>query len=226
MRCSSPVIQRLIFTCVAAVFALGLSATSASAQRRDTPGEFDFYVLALSWSSGFCETSGDRQGKRQCDIGTGHGFVVHGLWPQFERGYPSSCGSFNRSVPSASMAIARQVFTDDGLARHEWNKHGTCSGLDPSSYFRATAVARQKLKIPERFAAPKEEFRLDPQEIERAFQAANPGLRPEMMAISCKRGVLTEIRVCMTKDLRDFQTCREVDRQGCRTRDVSVPPVR
>jgi ribonuclease T2 len=201
-------------------------ASPADAQRRDAPGDFDFYVLALSWSSGFCETSGDRKGKAQCDIGSGHGFVVHGLWPQNERGYPSNCGAFNRSVPRSAMEIARPIFPDEGLARHEWAKHGTCSGLDPSAYFRATAEARRKVAIPARFASPKEAIETSPQDIERAFQAANPGLRPDMMSISCKRGVLTEIRVCMSKDLRDFQSCREVDRQGCRTREITIPPVR
>jgi ribonuclease T2 len=52
-------------------------------------GQFDFYVLALSWSPGFCENSGSRS--RQCDSGRGLGFVTHGLWPQNEQGYPSFC---------------------------------------------------------------------------------------------------------------------------------------
>ena len=57
-----------------------------------TPGDFDYYVLSLSWSSGFCETPAGARAHGQCDAGANLGFVVHGLWPQYEHGYPSDCG--------------------------------------------------------------------------------------------------------------------------------------
>src|SRR3977135_1905030 len=57
-----------------------------------TPGDFDFYVLSLSWSSGFCETPAGARARGQCDASVNLGFVVHGLWPQDEHGYPSDCG--------------------------------------------------------------------------------------------------------------------------------------
>ena len=57
-----------------------------------TPGDFDFYVLSLSWSPGFCEMPAGSNLHGQCDAGANLGFVVHGLWPQYEHGYPSDCG--------------------------------------------------------------------------------------------------------------------------------------
>ncbi|MCB1968558.1 MAG: ribonuclease, partial [Candidatus Accumulibacter sp.] len=52
---------------------------------------FDFYVLALSWSPAYCLIEGDRANKQQCAEERDLGFVVHGLWPQFESGYPEFC---------------------------------------------------------------------------------------------------------------------------------------
>ncbi len=46
------------------------------------------------------------------------------------------------------MEVAGQVYPSEGLARHEWRKHGTCSGLDPSSYFTAAKQARLAVTIP------------------------------------------------------------------------------
>jgi ribonuclease T2 len=215
-------VRRLAAAC-ALVLAL---ASPAAAQRGGAAGEFDFYVLALSWSSGFCEVEGDQKNREQCARGTGLGFTVHGLWPQNERGYPSDCGPAGRSPSRAAMDIAKDVIPSEGLARHQWRKHGTCSGSSPTDYFRDTKTARDKVKVPAEFSKPDKESRWSPVDIERAFIAANPGLRADMIAISCRRSVLDEVRVCLSKDLRGFQSCQEVDRGGCRTREIVVPPVR
>ena len=105
---------------LAAAAALVTSLAPAAAQRGGgTPGQFDYYVLALSWSPNYCEVQGERRGSRQCDPGRNLGFVVHGLWPQYERGFPSNCGT-DRFIPRAALDEARGVFPDEGLARHEW----------------------------------------------------------------------------------------------------------
>ncbi len=210
-----------------AALTLAGGAISAPAQQRGGPaGEFDFYVLALSWSSGFCQVEGDQKGREQCAPGSGLGFTVHGLWPQNERGYPTDCGPQGRSPSRAAMDIAREVIPSEGLARHQWRKHGTCSGASPTDYFRDVKTARAKVTIPKEFEKPSRDSRWTPIDLERAFIAANPGLRADMIAISCRRSVLDEVRICLTKDLRGFRTCEEVDRGGCRTREISVPPVR
>ena len=194
--------------------------------RNGRPGDFDFYVLALSWSPSFCGTEGGRRAQDQCGFGRKLDFVVHGLWPQFTRGFPTECQSAERSPSRPAMQAAREVFPADGLARHEWRKHGTCSGLDPQSYFEAAGKARGKVEIPKQFQGLSSEETLTPGDVERAFVAANRGLRADMIAVTCSRGALQEVRVCLSKDLRDFTSCPEVNRGGCRARDFSVPPVR
>ena len=193
---------------------------------RGTAGEFDFYVLALSWSSGFCETGGDDKGKAQCAPGAGLGFVVHGLWPQYERGYPSDCSISGGGPTRMQLDSVRGLFPDEGLARYEWRKHGTCSGKNPAEYFADVRAARNAIQIPTAFEKPRSEQNISPNALMNAFQEANPRLRAGMMAVGCKRGVLQEVRICLSKDLREFRSCPEVSRQSCRGQDLSVPPVR
>jgi ribonuclease T2 len=114
-----------------------------------------------------------------------------------------------------ALEEARDVFPDEALARHKWRQHGTCAGKSPADYFRDVRRASQQVRIPERFRLPSREVLLPSIDVERAFADANPGLRPDMMAIVCRRGVLQEVRVCMAKDLRGFRRCPEVDRSGC-----------
>jgi ribonuclease T2 len=204
---------------------VGAGAAAAQEEGRGsrggTPGEFDFYVLALSWSPGFCATTGDSRGMAQCEPGRQLGFVVHGLWPQYEHGYPANCAG-GRGAPRYALEEAEGVYPDPGLARHEWRSHGTCSGLSPTAYFRAVRQAREKVAIPDPLAKLARDGETTPQNIERAFAAVNPGLRPDMMAVSCRRGALQEVRICMSRDLTGFRPCPEVDRQACRFGPIRV----
>lgn len=194
--------------------------------RGGAPGEFDFYVLALSWSPGFCAIEGDEKGRDQCRAGSNLGFVVHGLWPQRERGYPTECGPANRSPSRQAIEIANQVFPAEGLARHQWRKHGTCAGSSPTDYFNDVKRARDAVTIPAELGRVDRVQNWSPIDLERAFVAANPGLRADMMSVACRRSELQEVRICFTRDLRSFRRCEEVDRGGCRTREISVQPMR
>ncbi|TGE02320.1 ribonuclease T2 family protein [Methylobacterium nonmethylotrophicum] len=209
---------------VGAVLAAAVAAGPAAAQGRGggEPGAFDFYVLALSWSPTYCALTGERRNDRQCDPGRNPGFVVHGLWPQYDRGFPSECGAYSRSPSRPALAEAEGVFPSEGLARHEWRQHGTCSGLDPAAYFRAARRARDAVTIPAALSGPSQPSRAAPIDIARQFVAANQGLRPDMMAVTCKSGQLEEVRICFSKDLRGFTPCPEVARQNCRAGEVTV----
>lgn len=210
-----------------ALVALGGSAVAQGRyDRGGTPGEFDFYVLALSWSPGFCEIEGDRRNREQCAPGANLGFVVHGLWPQYERGFPSDCGPSGRSPTRMAMDQAVGLFPSEGLARYQWRKHGTCSGSSPADYFADVRRARERVKIPPALAAVDNDRSWTTLDLERAFVDANPGLRTDMMSVSCRRGVLEEVRICFSKDLRGFRSCGEVDRSGCRARDFRVNAIR
>ena len=189
------------------------------------PGQFDFYVFSLSWSPGFCATGGDEKGRDQCRSGADIGFTVHGLWPQYHRGFPSDCNGA-RAPSQMALATTDGVYPDRGLARYEWRKHGTCSGLSPDEYFAAAKRARDAIIIPKRFKDPHQSQSLSPADVERAFTDANPRLRPGMLAAICQRGTLDEVRICFSKDLKTFQACPEVVREECRASNVAIPQVR
>jgi ribonuclease T2 len=218
--------MRLITAALALVAMVAAAAANERVVRGGPAGEFDFYVLALSWSPGFCALEGDEKGRDQCRVGSGAGFVVHGLWPQNERGYPIECGPSGRNPSRAAMDSARGVFPEEGLARHQWRKHGTCAGGSPTDYFNDTRRARDAVVIPDALKRVERAQNWSPIDLERAFVAANPGLRADMMAVSCRRELLQEVRLCLTRDLRGFRTCPEVDRGGCRTREITVAPKR
>ena len=188
------------------------------------PGNFDFYLLTLSWSPGFCDSGGAAKSPEQCGAGANLGFVVHGLWPQFQHGYPSDCDP-SRPVSRIALRQSDGLFPSESLARYEWRKHGTCTGLSPEAFFASVKRARASIVIPEAFNAPREQHSVSPSEVQRAFAAANPGLRPEEMAIGCARGELQDVRLCLSKDLRQFVACPEVARATCRSQSITVAPV-
>lgn len=202
---------------------LVLGAATAQA-RDDRLGAFDFYVLALSWSPTYC--LGERASPAQCRTATPHGFVVHGLWPQYERGFPDFCQSPAPYVPEDVISGITDLMPSKGLVLHEWRRHGTCSGLSPAAYFSTVRRASERVKLPEALRAPSAPLTMTPAEVESAFQTANPGLAADMIAVSCLDGRLKEVRVCMTRDLA-FTSCPEVDRRACGGgRRLDVPPPR
>lgn len=186
------------------------------------PGAFDFYVLALSWSPSFCAAGGDRKSPEQCASGANPGFVVHGLWPQNQHGYPSQCDGGPRAPSRMALDSVRGLYPDEGLARHEWRQHGTCTGQSPTDYFADVRRARQMVTIPDTLQAPAASGTWAPLDIARSFTAANRGLRVDEMAVTCRNNALEEVRICLTKDLRGFLPCPEVARASCR-RPVTVP---
>lgn len=218
-----------------AVLALAPAGTAPSraqnggvaGEARGAPaGRFDFYVLALSWSPGYCALQGEAKGREQCAAGKGLGFVVHGLWPQFDDGFPTECSPAGRTPSRIALKEAEGLYPDEGLARFEWRRHGTCSGRSPSDYFADVRKAREVVVIPPPFKDATAEQKWTPIDLERAFVAANPGLRADMMAVSCRKGALQEVRICFERDVRGFRSCPAVDRRGCRGGAVRVDPAR
>ena len=185
-------------------------------------GAFDYYLLSLSWSPSFCANGGAQRSRFQCAPGAHPGFVVHGLWPQSARGYSPSCNG-SAFLPFSVVTSLRDLYPDDGLARHEWRAHGACSGKSPTGYFADVRAARDAVAIPPQLKAPGQDQALSPLDVQRAFFAANPKLRPGMMTVTCQRGLLQEARICLSRDLREFVPCREVARRGCFDQSMSVP---
>jgi ribonuclease T2 len=214
----------LLFAAFLAIFTAPANAQDA---RQNTPGQFDFYVLSLSWSPSYCEASAERSGSapdRQCGERP-YSFVVHGFWPQYEKGFPEYCQvpapRLDRNIVSSMldlMPAPRLIF-------HEWDRHGTCSGLPARAYFETARKARAQVKIPPEYLEVKTPLTVTPDEVEDAFVKANPGLSRSAIAVGCDSRRLREVRICMTKELR-FRDCDEVDRRACRRERLVMPPVR
>jgi len=218
--------RRLRILLAGSLFGLwfGLGGAAAQDARQNEAGKFDFYVLALSWSPSYCEQAGERAPPQQCGARP-FSFVVHGLWPQYERGFPEFCQQpaprLDRNIVSSMldlMPAPRLIF-------HEWDKHGVCSGLPARGYFETIRKARAGVKIPPEFLEPKAAVMVTPDEVEDAFVKANPGMSRAGIAVTCGGPRLSEVRICMTKDLT-FRNCPEIDRRACRNDKVVMPPVR
>lgn len=196
-------------------------APRAVAAVSEAKGDFDYYVLALSWSPSFCEANPDA---RQC--GQGLRFMLHGLWPQHERGYPQDCYTdANRRVPNRVLDAYRDLGPSRGLLAHQWRKHGSCTGLDAAGYFEKSRAALARVAIPQSLKSGSSSRRVDPKAIETAFMQANPGLDRDEVTITCKSGDLAEVRVCLTKDLEPRRCGRDVIRD-CSQRQVDLPAPR
>jgi ribonuclease T2 len=185
--------------------------------------DFDFYVLALSWSPSWCAEQDSDGSTPQCDGRRPYTFIAHGLWPQYERGWPQYCPSTEpERVPQALARTLFDIIPSAGLAGHEWRKHGTCSGLGQRVYFETLRNAYKTVRTPPVVFDGRMQRKLGVDQIEDLFMRANPGLARGGIAVGCDGGRLSEIRICMTKSL-GFRACEEVDRQSCRARSVTLP---
>ena len=203
-------------------------AALAQDRRQSAPGQFDFYVLVLSWSPSYCEAARDRAPNRPPDqqcAGRPFSFVVHGLWPQYEQGFPSYCEvpapRLNRSIVGSML----DLMPSPRLIFHEWDRHGTCSGLSSRAYFETVRKARAVVKIPGNYLALDKPIMVTPRGVTDAFVKANAGLSPAAMAVSCDRKRLTEVQFCLSKDLA-FRDCPAVARRACRRDSVAMPAMR
>ncbi|MEO0542836.1 MAG: ribonuclease T [Pseudomonadota bacterium] len=188
---------------------------------------FDFYVLALSWSPGYCRSQGDRANREQCGQGRSFEWVVHGLWPQFNSGYPEFCepGSQQR-VPRGLAEEMLDIMPSTGLIGHQWRKHGSCTGLSQKDYFATTRRAFSLIKKPDIDSGHTQSFRRTHNDIETAFLNANSTLQPSNAGVTCDRRFLRDVRICLSKDLSAFVSCPEVDRRHCRLPEMVVVPAR
>ena len=196
-------------------------------QRQHQPGQFDFYVLALSWSPSFCQANAERgrEAAEQCGTARPYSFVVHGLWPQYERGFPRACQVPAQRLNRELMSSMLDLMPAPRLVYNQWDAHGTCSGLNAQAYFDLVRKARTAVKIPDSYDALKAPITVDPDEVEEAFVKANPGLSRSGVAVTCDSSRLSEVRICMSKDLK-FRDCAEIDRRACRRDKLIMPPVR
>lgn len=193
-----------------------------------TAGKFDYYDLVLSWSPTYCETKGRGRDELQCNSERPYAFVLHGLWPQYNKGWPESCRTKKNSWVSREVINSMMdIMPSKGLIIHEYKKHGTCSGLSPELYYKLSRHLYNKVKIPPRYLRPEKPMMLSPKEIENDFLIANPDLKPEMISIVCGKRRLREVRICFKRN-GELRACGQNENQQrlCRNPKVYLPPVR
>ncbi len=214
----------MLRTIAVSILALGLTLGSAAAQRRQgEPGNFDYYVLSLSWSPSFCETPAGASSPQQCGRRP-FSFVVHGLWPQFEKGFPEACQVPAPRLDHRIVDTMLDLMPAPALVFHEWDAHGTCSGLAQRDYFDLIRKARAAVTIPLEYTSPQAPLTVTPSEVVDAFVKANDGLTPAGVQIDCDRTLLREVRICLTRDGLHFRDC--TGRSTCRSPSVTMPPAR
>jgi ribonuclease T2 len=187
-------------------------AKRGRADTQASPGSFDYYLLNLSWSPEFCTTHSDSP-----ECGHGLGFIVHGLWPQYTTGdYPENCS--NAPGPANPQAYT-DIIPTASLVEHEWQTHGTCSGLAADVYFATIRRAFANVKIPSDIGAANGPSSATPDQLIADFAHANPSYPAGSIALSCGNNRLTAIEICLSKDLQP-EACEGV--RSCRANVVQI----
>ncbi|MFD0860243.1 ribonuclease T2 family protein [Roseovarius aquimarinus] len=208
----------------ACLIALLLVAGMARAEG-DRAGVFDYYVLAISWAPTWCALTGDARGAPECEDAADSAWTLHGLWPQYHRGWPSHCTTTERPPSRAMTAAMADIMGSGGLAWHQWKKHGRCTGLSAPAYFAKSRAALERLARPDVFARLPRAARLPARVVEEAFLKENPGLEPDMLTVTCREGRIQEVRLCLSRDLDPVPCGQDVVRD-CTLRDALMDPVR
>lgn len=193
-------------------------ALPASAQ--DRAGDFDYYVLALSWQPTWCALEGD--GSEQCE--TSAGWTLHGLWPQHERGWPSDCATTQRDPSRRETAAMADIMGSAGLAWYQWKRHGRCAGLDPDDYFGLARDAYGQVVKPAVLDAIDAPVRMPAEVVEEAFLRDNPDLTDAGLTVTCKNGHVQEVRICLTRDLAPRDCAADI-RRDCEITDALLLPI-
>jgi len=199
--------------------------TADARQKNQRPpsvaGQFDYYLLSLSWSPTFCLTHGNNE---QCS-GKGYGFVLHGLWPQYLKGgWPQNCEP-GTLLSAAERTQGAGLYPSRSLVEHEWSKHGTCSGLSATAYMDTADRALGRVKVPAALQPSEGAQSFAPQEIVQLFRQSNPGMPEDGVVVRCSGPQLAEVRVCLSKDLA-FTACGRGVKMQCQQDQVRVPGIR
>jgi ribonuclease T2 len=210
---------------IAIILGFAFAQPAFAREHNDVAGRFDYWVLALSWSPTYCADS-ENADQAQCDEARDYAFVVHGLWPQYERGWPERCETSEPSdTPWRLRRSMLDIMPSPALVEHQWDKHGVCSGLSQKAYFDRVRQIKNSIVVPKPYVAPERAVLVTAAQLEAAFARANPGLTGAMIAVQCADGRLREVRICLSREGR-FRACGADVRDRCGSRAVTMPPVR
>jgi ribonuclease T2 len=211
----------------ALVFVLLFLTTSAFAKhhhRHDDSdqdaGQFDYYLLSLSWAPNYCAGHpGDHSS--ECRIGGHNAFVLHGLWPQASSGpSPMSCSN-GSPVAAATVDHMLNFMPSRSLIQHEWQKHGTCTGLSAQDYFGQAEQAYTHVQVPQQYRSLEHEQQFSVADVEKTFADANHAPL-QAFRVSCHAGELVSLEVCVDKNLQ-YRNCTRSVRE-CPVNQVDMRP--
>lgn len=207
---------------VVALFFLTIMAGGALAQ--EGLGRTRF-ILAASWQPAFCQTN---QRKPECasqggDRYDASNFALHGLWPMRKNycGVPDAQQSADKNggwkeLPEVTLSAGTRASLDrvmpgtqSALERHEWIKHGTCSGMSADAYFADAVRLIEDLNgsaVQQLFAANIGKS-LTGDAIRAAFDKSfGPGAG-DRVKMSCRRSgdsrVISELTIGLSADTTD-----------------------
>ncbi len=216
-------------TAVLILLALLTVTASATARHRKSsdaePGSFDYYLLSLSWSPAFCLAD---PGAAECNGPRRYGFIVHGLWPQYEKGWPENC-NVHQQVPDSVISAVSDIMPARGLVNHEWSAHGTCSGLGPADFFALVRRAYAGISVPASLSGATRDIERPPGAIAAEFVHANPKLSDQSIVVICSRQDsprLREVHICLDLYLNPRACSADAARAACRSATLIVPPIR
>ncbi len=203
----------------------GLTLAAPAHADGEKAGEFDYYVMALSWSANWCAIEGDAKRSPQCDEAEDFGWTLHGLWPQYHRGWPAFCPTVAPHPRRSMTAEMADIMGTSGLAWYQWKKHGVCSGLSAADYYTLSRRAYDSVVRPPVFHKLDKPVRLPAKLVEEAFLKANPEMEPDMVTVTCRNRMIQEVRICLSRDLTPVPCGRDAVRD-CSLDDALFNPVR
>ncbi len=216
-----------IFTALAFASTMALADWTPQDEKAcdiSTAGHFKYYTFTLSWSPEFCRSHPADKDEPQCK--EKREFIVHGLWPECGSGNPSNCKNGGVADPIDKQKIYA-FMPSDFLIQHEWDTHGTCSGLARSAYFELIGEQFGKLKLPHLSGAP------NAAKIKSLFIDSNPGLTADQIYLSCTESgpksstqTLDEVRICLDKNTHGFVQCESAKDTCKNLKKVTITPAK
>jgi ribonuclease T2 len=183
-------------------------------------GQFDYYLLSLSWAPNYCAGHLSDHSS-ECRIGGHNAFVLHGLWPQANSGSPPMSCTNPAPVPTATVDHMLTFMPSRSLIQHEWEKHGTCTGLAARVYFAQAEQAFTHVQVPRQYRNLDHEQQFSVPDLENSFAEANDAPL-QAFRVSCHAGDLVSLEVCVDKNLR-YRSCTQSVRE-CPVSQVDMRP--
>lgn len=225
-------LNRMYVSSLFALLSLFIGFPTNSYLAEGTPGKFDYYVLALSWQPAFCES---RPNKTECVSQNKNGFdaknfVLHGLWPNVRKDKYEYCNvSDNLRKKSwcdlpplkLSEAVRKRLSafmpgSASCLQRHEWYKHGICSGLSADEYYALSDKLVKMVSKTEfsKFISANIGRYVKRNAVLKAFEKEFGKGSSSFLELKCKSAgrvkFLTEIRIYLQKDLSESDHLKDL----------------